>query len=79
MTGRRLQARRLKLWTLNPYCAICGRLTDLDSKAAMAFHLDHKVPLHKGGEDEDHNCQVLCIPCHDQKTDDDLSRKGRHS
>lgn len=76
LTGRRLQARRLRLWTQNPYCAACNRLTEFH---AEGFHLDHKVPLFKGGEDEDSNCQVLCVPCHDAKTDEDLSRADRRS
>lgn len=77
MRGRRLQERRLRLWTADPCCAVCGVLTSLDGKAATPFQLDHKVPLFKGGEDIDANCQVLCTDCHDQKTDSDLDRRTR--
>lgn len=76
MTGRKLQARRLRLWTKNPYCVGCGRLTEFHGEG---FHLDHEVPLFKGGEDEDSNCQVLCLPCHDRKTDEDLDRSYRRT
>ena len=33
-----------------------------------SFELDHKVPLCRGGTNEWQNLQVLCIPCHDGKT-----------
>ena len=33
-----------------------------------AFELDHKVPLARGGSNAVANLQVLCLPCHDGKT-----------
>lgn len=72
--GRKLQARRLRLWSKDPRCARCGTLTDYPD----GFELDHKVPLFKGGADVDENCQVLCNRnlCHEVKTNDDLGRKN---
>lgn len=72
MTGRRLQARRLRIWSQDPTCADCGRLTHYPA----GFELDHKVPLHQGGQDTDDNCQILCVHiedgvdagCHAKKT-----------
>lgn len=73
ITGRALQARRLRLWTANPLCAACGRLTSYP----RGFELDHVVRLADGGEDVDGNCQVLCVDrdaqgekvgCHADKT-----------
>ena len=75
MRGRKLQERRLRLWAKDPCCATCGILTSLDGKSATPFQLDHKVPLFKGGDDIDDNCQVLCIDCHDLKTAGDLDRR----
>lgn len=72
MTGRRLQARRLRLWAADPHCAGCGRLV-----AMHEFELDHKVALLNGGADVDENCQVLCVGpegCHHRKTQADLGR-----
>lgn len=70
--GRKLQARRLRLWSKDPRCARCGRLTNFPHD----FELDHKVPLFKGGKDLDENCQILCIsPCHEDKTNEDLDRR----
>ena len=80
MTGRRLQDRRLRLWTADPHCAECGRLVDYPN----GFELDHITPLFMGGEDVDDNCQVLCVDvdivdgrvvkvgCHASKTAEDL-------
>lgn len=62
-------ARRLRIWAKSPYCAMCGRLTNYPD----GFQVDHILPLHKGGEDEDANLQVLDIECHDKKT---LADKG---
>lgn len=71
MTGRRLQDRRLRVWSRDPRCARCGRLTDYPG----GFELDHCVPLFQGGEDTEDNCQILCSGpdgCHARKTLQDL-------
>jgi 5-methylcytosine-specific restriction enzyme A len=71
MTGRALQARRLRLWAKDPHCVTCHRLV-----AMHEFELDHDVPLYQGGADVDDNCQVLCIECHARKTEADRGRHG---
>ncbi|WP_444437114.1 HNH endonuclease [Pseudomonas sp. A6] len=71
MTGRKLQDRRLRVWSKDPCCANCGKLCDFPA----GFELDHKVPLFQGGADTDDNCQVLCAGpdgCHAKKTMKDL-------
>jgi len=73
MTGRRLQARRLRVWSRDPYCAGCGELTRFPD----GFQLDHIVALANGGEDTEGNCQVLCHPCHEAKTRRDLGQAAR--
>lgn len=57
MAGRKLQDRRLRLWSHDPRCANCGRVTQFPD----GFELDHKVPLFLGGQDTDENCQIMCI------------------
>lgn len=75
MSGRALQKRRLSVWTKDPCCAMCRRLTAYPAD----FELDHTVPLFKGGEDTEANCQILCISpdgktpgCHERKTAQDM-------
>lgn len=66
-------ARRLRLWTKNPWCAMCGRLTNYPD----GFQVDHIIPLHKGGPDEDGNLQILDLDCHDKKTLADMGLQER--
>lgn len=58
---------------------MCGELTDIAPDTERPFQLDHKVPLFKGGEDTDENCQVLCSAkgksCHDKKTAIDMAHR----
>lgn len=53
---RRKRARFIKA---NPYCFKCG---------APATQVDHKIPVDKGGTDDDFNLQSLCKPCHSAKS-----------
>lgn len=73
--GRKLQERRLKVWSKDPRCAQCRKLVEFNALPGRGFQLDHKVPIFKGGPDTVDNCQVLCVGpngCHDKKTADDL-------
>jgi len=73
--GRALQARRLKVWSKDPRCAMCRKLCEFNDEPGRGFQLDHKTPLFKGGPDTEANCQVLCVGpngCHDKKTAGDL-------
>lgn len=73
LTGRRLQATRLRIWSRDPYCAMCRKLVEYPS----GFELDHKTPLFKGGSDEDGNLQALCPECHERKTALDQGHRFR--
>jgi len=73
--GRALQARRLKVWSKDPRCAVCRKLCEFNDKPGRGFQLDHKVPVFKGGADTEANCQVLCAGetgCHAKKTAKDM-------
>lgn len=73
ITGRKLQALRLRIWSADPYCAMCGKLTDYPG----GFELDHRVALTNGGTNEDSNLQVLDHACHEIKTAADIGYKVR--
>ena len=33
------------------------------------FHIDHIMPISAGGSNDDDNLQVLCLKCHQEKTE----------
>lgn len=73
LRGRKLQAARLRIWTKDPHCAMCRKLLAYPH----GFELDHKQALHKDGGNDDENMQVLCPPCHQVKTAQDMGFKER--
>ncbi len=44
-----------------------------------ALELDHKTPLERGGNNVLSNLQVLCLLCHDGKTNEAGSHGLRHN
>lgn len=74
LRGRALQARRLRKWTKAAgRCATCGILTGYP----YGFELDHIQALVNGGKDTEDQTQVLCLPCHESKTNQDLKRTDK--
>ena len=53
----------------NGQCAKCTRTIP----HADDWDLDHRIPLSRGGTNDDENMQVLCSWCHDGKTEGDVS------
>ena len=72
MRGRKLQERRKRWFCMHPLCVKCEEL----GRVREATELDHVIPLHKGGPDDESNLQSLCGPCHKAKTLDDLKTPG---
>ena len=70
--GKARTLRRNRLYLKDPRCAKCRRPVLPDE-----FHMDHIVALVNGGRDVESNCQVLCHPCHEAKTREDLALAGR--
>ena len=68
LRGRKLQQTRVRLWAASPHCKRCRKHT----KYPDGFELDHKLPVHKGGDSSDKNLQILCIECHKAKTAEDM-------
>ena len=76
ITGRKLQARRLRVWSRDPHCVDCGALCSYPD----GFELDHDTALVNGGEDTEDNCRVRCCgpgSCHEKKTRRDLGQRER--
>ena len=48
---------------LNKKCNMCDKELTL-----KGFHIDHILPLSRGGNNENENLQLLCKPCHFEKT-----------
>jgi 5-methylcytosine-specific restriction protein A len=66
--GRQLQSIRREHFRRNPRCVECTK----HGRVRLAEHLDHIIPLSKGGKDDDSNRQGLCSDCHEAKTAKDL-------
>lgn len=76
VTGRRLQRSNARILEANPLCVLCQEA----GVVAAAVEVDHIIPLHLGGADEDHNKQGLCKPCHDAKSAEEArDRAGQKS
>ncbi len=67
--GRRLAHIRERVLLRDSYtCRRCGRVS-------RALEIDHIVPLHLGGAENDENRQALCRDCHAAKSAEE--EKGR--
>jgi 5-methylcytosine-specific restriction protein A len=64
LTGRRRQKRNRRMLASNPLCVTC----QMQGRVAAATQLDHVIPLHLGGPDDESNLQGLCDDCHETKT-----------
>lgn len=60
------KTRRFEILKRDDYrCQLCGKSADEDVK----LHVDHRVPLAKGGSNEDENLWTLCEQCNLGKSD----------
>ena len=69
ITGTTLQKRRARWFYMRPLCVHCTER----GLVSLALELDHIIPLHKGGRDDETNLQGLCVECHKGKTAQDLA------
>lgn len=68
----RIRARALRT---NPLCTICAAA----GRVVGATEVDHRIPLHQGGTDDDANLQGLCHDCHADKTARDGGKARRRA
>jgi 5-methylcytosine-specific restriction protein A len=73
LRGRGLQKRNAAWLARHPLCVSCERKGDIREAAEV----DHIIPLHLGGRDDESNLQGLCIDCHKEKTSTEA--EGRRS
>lgn len=64
MKRRRISEAVLKRVGSNALWRCCG----CDELLTSTFELDHRVPLHLGGSDDEDNLQPICVSCHAEKT-----------
>ena len=67
--GRALQRARWDLWVKDPHCQQCHRVI-LPSESIR----DHIQNLRTGGLDTADNVQLLCLACHELKTQREAQR-----
>jgi 5-methylcytosine-specific restriction endonuclease McrA len=63
------KVRAAALLRANDSCECCGAPVK-----PPKLHYDHILPDALGGEPTLANCQVVCVPCHREKTTDDVRR-----
>lgn len=68
LRGAKWLAAITRVRARDPLCATCKAL----GVVTLGVEMDHVVPLHKGGSNDDDNLQMLCVPCHRKKTRDEL-------
>jgi hypothetical protein len=73
--GRGVTApQRARILLRNGYtCQVCGSGAGdphpLDPTKKLRLHIDHVVPVSKGGTDDDSNLRVLCSACNEGRKD----------
>lgn len=71
-------ATRLILWAkTDGCCAHCSSELDF-SETPRAWHIDHKVPIFKGGTTNYWNLEPLCFDCHMRKSFGEKSEASRN-
>lgn len=67
--GAEWRRLRSKVLREQPFCQACG--------SSDRLHVDHIIPLKRGGTSTPVNVRVLCRSCHSKKTLADRRHEGR--
>ena len=71
IVGYALQIIRKRILLRDQYkCQKCGRVT-------IHLQIDHIIPLHLGGKEEDDNRQSICYDCHKIKSEQEEKERGK--
>jgi len=63
------KAKRFEIFRRDGYrCQLCGAT----AKDGVAMHIDHRIPVSRGGANDDENLWLLCEPCNLGKSARDL-------
>ena len=69
-------ARAIKMALVNYYDRTCqgcgyhfvGSTPERPADDGVGLEMDHRIPLSRGGDNSVENLWILCLPCHDGKT-----------
>lgn len=66
-TGGRCACTRIQC-SVHPYVQYCGRILDPTNTGIRGakWHAHHRTAEAVGGLDTLANCEILCIPCHEE-------------
>lgn len=72
--GRRWMAIRERIFKRD--CGLCQECKR-KGRVRAGNQVDHRIALTNDGSNDDDNLELLCVDCHDAKTNTDLGHKPR--
>ena len=74
LRGRAAVNRRARWLDQHPLCCMC----EAEGRVTAGDVVDHRIPLWKGGADDESNFQTLCqVPHHDAKSKQEAAERAR--
>lgn len=66
---------RRRILARDPLCVDC--LAATPQHVSVSREVDHRIPLERGGSDDDANLAGVCVPCHRAKSARERSEAAR--